>query len=96
MLVDLVVYVGSVASIWAVPIAALVISVATFVLGQREMSRRASLGYVHDLEARIKLCEDDRQELRRETQSLREQTDRLEEENIRLMRRVLTMEQRNQ
>lgn len=67
------------------PYLAVGISVITFLASQREIARRAKVDEVVKLEQRIKQCENDRLELKREVHVLRD-------ENIDLMRRVVGLE----
>ncbi len=70
---------------WAIPLAALGVSVVTFVFSARDMRRRGRFDYTDQLERRMKACEAARKEDRRRISEL-------EGENLTLMRRVLNLE----
>lgn len=71
-------------AVW-LPIFSLGISLFTFVAGQREVSRRAKVDYVAELEHRIEECEADRTRLQRDVHDMRE-------EHLDLMRRMFRLE----
>lgn len=81
-------------SAWAIPAAALIISIFTYVFLARDIRQRAKMEYVTELEHRITTCEKDRADLHKENQQLRQKNQELEEKVMGLMWRVWELEGR--
>lgn len=85
MLVSLALSAIDISAKW-LPYVATAIAALTFLASQREIGRRAKVDYVNELEERIKDCEADRADLRRQVRQYRA-------ENLELQRRVLRLEE---
>lgn len=80
---------GSSLASWAIPVAALIISLCAFVAGMLQNRRTADKGYVQELEKRIADCEADRKNLHDELSKLKERLNVAIDENVELMRKIL-------
>lgn len=80
----------------SLPYAAILIALATFIAGQREFRRRAKVDYVSDLEKRIADLEADNKSLDERIEDCERDRRELRVENFKLMRRVVTLEEKPQ
>ena len=87
-------------SVWAIPLAALVISAAGFigatVMSARSYGRAASSDWVQTLESKIDHLQEELAECKEDRKRLHGEVERLNERELALMRRVMSLEERAQ